>query len=75
MRATVGTRTTSDAHTPQATFLSFCRSVFLAAATVKEEAKAAEGGGPGGRRPSLAAMAAEELAQATQRWRWWSGAA
>eukprot|EP00966_Prymnesium_polylepis_P006483 148674-Prymnesium_polylepis.1 len=35
------------------------------------------GGVPGGRRPSLAAMAAEELALATRRWRWrwWSGAA
>eukprot|EP00966_Prymnesium_polylepis_P311384 7194429-Prymnesium_polylepis.1 len=57
----------------------FCRSAGAlsrvggrAAATVKEElAKAAEGGSGGGEGPpwALAAMAAEELAQATRRWR------
>eukprot|EP00966_Prymnesium_polylepis_P009176 211432-Prymnesium_polylepis.1 len=52
MRATVGPRTPCDAHTPQATFLAFCRSAFSAAATVKEElAKAAEGGPGGGEAP------------------------
>eukprot|EP00966_Prymnesium_polylepis_P254233 5875262-Prymnesium_polylepis.1 len=33
VRATVGPRTPSDAHTAHAIFLSFCRSAFSAAAT------------------------------------------
>eukprot|EP00966_Prymnesium_polylepis_P031441 731342-Prymnesium_polylepis.1 len=56
----------------------FCRSAGALLDGGDGEGRAGErsgGGSGGGQRPSLAAMVADELAQATRRWRWWSGAA
>eukprot|EP00966_Prymnesium_polylepis_P267634 6182770-Prymnesium_polylepis.1 len=77
MRATLGPRTPSDAHTPQGTFYRSAGALSRGGGDGAGRAGEGSGGGVrgGGRRPSLAAMAAEEVAQATRRWQQWSGAA